>query len=86
MRIHKSMLPRSIKAKYDKEGFIHGYLVFTEKDVTAVFMNDKVIFECSRPFVLGQTHLTIRYSCVVFTGLDSRGNKTGQLRELTFFI
>lgn len=85
-RIHKSQLPKKLKLNFDKDGWLHGYLIFNERDYTAAFMNDKFQFECSRPVVITQTHLLIRYSAVVYTGYDKYRKKIGEFCELTFFF
>lgn len=86
LRIHKSQLPKKINADSDKNGFIHGYLIFNERDYKALFMNDKPVFECSRPVIIVQTHLIIRYSTVVYTGYDKHQKQVGEVCELTFFF
>ena len=86
LRIHKSQLPKKIKVDADKDGFVHGYLIFTERDYKAAFMNDKLVFECSRPIPIVQTHLLIRYSTVVYTGYDKHQKQIGEVCELTFFF
>ena len=86
LRIHKSQLPKKINADTDENGFIHGYLIFTERDYKAVFMNNTLVFECSRPIPIVQTHLLIRYSTVVYTGYDKYQKQIGEVCELTFFF
>ena len=85
-KIHCSQLPVNMNLKPDKDGFLHGYLVFSDRDHTAAFMDDVVLFECSRPVVIAQTHILIKYSAVVFTGYDKKHNRIGQLCELTFIF
>jgi len=87
LRIHKTQLPKKINTNNaDKEGFIHGYLIFTGNDYKAAFMNDKLVFECSRPVIITQTHLIIRYMTVVYTGYDKYQKQVGEICELTFFF
>jgi hypothetical protein len=86
LRIHKSQIPKKLKLNFNKDGWLHGYLIFSEKDYKAVFMNDTVQFECSRPFVITQTHLLIKYSAVVYTGYDKFQKQVGEICELTFFF
>lgn len=86
LRIHKSQLPKKITTDADREGFIYGYLIFNERDYKAAFMNDTLVFECSRPVILVQTHLLVRYSTVVYTGYDKYQKQVGEVCELTFFF
>lgn len=86
IRLHKSQLPVRNISGADKDGFLHGYFLFSETDKTAVFMGENgIIFKCSRPFITAQTHLLARYSVVIYTGYDKSGNLVGKLCDLTIF-
>lgn len=86
MKIHVSQLPKKVRTKGDKYGFIYGYLCFAEHSHTAYFMSDNGNIEMSRPVILAHTHLLVRYAATVYTGHEKSGAKVGQFCELTFFF
>lgn len=88
IRIHYSLLPKQIKNfEVDENGFLHGFFVFNERDYKASFMNEnELLFECSRPVIVCQTHLLIRYNAVVYTGYNKIGKQIGEICELTAFF
>lgn len=68
IKIHVSQLPKMLRLKPDKEGFIYGSFFCLESNGGAKFMNgEKTLFECSRPFIMAATHLLMEFSVVVLS-------------------
>lgn len=86
LRIHTDSLPGKLRKQLigyaDKDGYIHGYFAYSDRDHMATFFSDRPLFTCARPTTVVETHLIRRMYAAVSVGHHASGRPVLEVAEI----